>query len=82
MTQHLIILCMATSIAAFSGLMGCSSKGAASAAVATRAVLVTRVRLVALDNSLRAVGLLTPKDEARLAFKTGGVIDMIKVEEG
>jgi RND family efflux transporter MFP subunit len=85
MTQHLIILCMATSIAAFSGLMGCSSKGAANAAnaaSAARAVQVTRVQLAVLDNSLRAVGLLTPKDEARLAFKMGGVIETIKVEEG
>ncbi len=35
-----------------------------------------------LDNTLRAVGVLTPKDEARLSFKEGGLVESIKVEEG
>jgi RND family efflux transporter MFP subunit len=45
-------------------------------------VQVTRVQMAVLDNTLRAVGLLTPKDEARLSFKVGGVIEFIRVEEG
>jgi membrane fusion protein, multidrug efflux system len=82
MTQQLLIFCMATSAAAFAGLVGCTSKGAANSVVQARAVQVTRVQMAALDNTLRAVGLLTPKDEARLSFKVGGLIESIKVEEG
>jgi RND family efflux transporter MFP subunit len=82
MTQHILIIWMATAVATFSGLVGCSSKGAASAIAAARAVHVTRVQMAILDNTLRAVGLLTPKDEARLSFKMGGVIEFIRVEEG
>jgi multidrug efflux system membrane fusion protein len=82
MTQHFLIFWMATMVAAFSGLIGCTGKGAANPAVQTRAVQVTRVQMAALDNTLRVVGLLTPKDEARLSFKVGGLIESIKVEEG
>jgi multidrug efflux system membrane fusion protein len=82
MTQHIVIIWMATAVATFSGLVGCTSKGAASAAAAIRAVQITRVQMAVLDNTLRAVGLLTPKDEARLSFKVGGLIESIKVEEG
>ena len=32
--------------------------------------------------SLRAIGVLAPADEVRLAFKTGGVIRTIAVEQG
>jgi RND family efflux transporter MFP subunit len=32
--------------------------------------------------SLRAVGVLAPADEVRLAFKTGGLVDAINVEQG
>jgi membrane fusion protein, multidrug efflux system len=82
MTQHAMIIWMATAVATFSGLVGCTSKGAASAIVAARAVQVTRVQMAVLDNTLRSVGLLTPKDEARLSFKVGGVIEFIRIEEG
>jgi RND family efflux transporter MFP subunit len=82
MTQHIVIIWMATAVATFSGLVGCSSKGAASAIAAARAVQVTRVQMAVLDNTLHAVGLLTPKDEARLSFKVGGVLEFIGVEEG
>jgi RND family efflux transporter MFP subunit len=63
-------------------LPGCSSKGSEVTASATRAVGVAPVKMAALDNTLHAVGLLSPKDEARLSFKVGGVIESIKVEEG
>jgi membrane fusion protein, multidrug efflux system len=82
MTQHIMIIWMATAVATFSGLVGCTSKGAASAIAAARAVQVTRVKMAVLDNTLRAVGLLSPKDEARLSFKVGGVVEFIRVEEG
>jgi multidrug efflux system membrane fusion protein len=82
MTQQLLIFCLASSAAAFTSLVGCTSKGAANAAIQARAVHVTRVQLAVLDNTLRAVGLLTPKDEARLSFKVGGLIESITVEEG
>jgi membrane fusion protein, multidrug efflux system len=82
MTQQVLITWMAIAIATFSGLVGCTSKGAASAIAAARAVQVTRVQMAILDNTLHSVGLLTPKDEARLSFKVGGVIEFIRVEEG
>ena len=82
MTQHIMIIWMATAVATFSGLAGCTSKGAANAIAAARAVQVAPVQMAVLDNTLRAVGPLTPKDEARLSFKVGGVIEFIHVEEG
>ena len=82
MTQHMIIIWAATAVATFSGLVGCTTKGATDAIAAARAVQVTRVQMAILDNTLRAVGLLSPKDEARLSFKVGGLIESIKVEEG
>jgi membrane fusion protein, multidrug efflux system len=63
-------------------LAGCSSKGSETAGVSTRAVSVASVKMATLDNTLHAVGLLSPKDEARLSFKAGGVIESIRVEEG
>ena len=81
MTQHMIIVWAATAVATFSGLVGCSAKGAADA-VTARAVQVSRVQMALLDNTLHAVGLLSPKDETRLSFKVGGLIESIKVEEG
>lgn len=82
MTQHTVIIWMATAVATFSGLVGCTGKGATNAIAAVRAVQVTRVQMAILDNTLRAVGVLTPKDEARLSFKEGGLVESIKVEEG
>ena len=82
MTQHMIIIWAATAVATFSGLVGCTTKGATDAIAAARAVQVTRVQMAILDNTLRVVGLLSPKDEARLSFKVGGLIESIKAEEG
>jgi membrane fusion protein, multidrug efflux system len=82
MTQHLLIFWMATIAAAVSGLLGCTGKGSGSATSPPRVVQVTRVQFSRLDNTLRAVGLLTPKDEMRLSFKMAGLIESIKVEEG
>jgi len=78
--QRVIFHIMA--IAACVWLAACSSKGSEVAATPARAVRTAPVRIAALDNTLHAVGLLTPKDEERLSFKVGGVIESIKVEEG
>ena len=67
MTQHILMIWMATAVATFSGLVGCTSMGAASTRAAVRAVQVTRAQSAFLDNILRAVGLRTPIDEALLA---------------
>jgi RND family efflux transporter MFP subunit len=40
------------------------------------------VTATALGDAVHAVGILTPKDEARLSFKVGGVVESIRVEEG
>ncbi len=63
-------------------VVGCSHKADRTAAPAPRSVHVAAVANTELDNTLRAVGLLTPKEEARLSFKVGGLIESIPVEEG
>jgi multidrug efflux system membrane fusion protein len=63
-------------------LTGCSRSAGGTVAAPVRSVQVAAVSAAALDNTLRAVGLLTPKDEARLSFKVGGLIESIRVEEG
>ena len=47
-----------------------------------RPVTVAATVSAALADGMRTVGLLTPKDEARLGFKVNGVIEAIRVEEG
>lgn len=51
----------------------------ASAAPPVRAVPVESIEVA---REVRAVGVLAPRDEIRLAFKIGGVIDRITVEAG
>ena len=55
---------------------------AAEAPAPARAVTVAPVVDATLADAVHTVGLLTPKDETRLAFKVGGVIEAIRVEEG
>jgi RND family efflux transporter MFP subunit len=62
--------------------VACSRGQTQNAATPLRAVHVGRAEQLTLDNSLHAVGLLTPKDEMRLSFKVGGVIEAIRVDEG
>ncbi len=45
-------------------------------------VRVATVEQAPAEESLRAVGVLAPADEVRLAFKAGGVIQSITVEQG
>jgi len=80
-TQQWTLGMIATALSVI-GLGGCSNKGAANTVDPGRAVQIARVQMATLDNSLRVVGLLTPKDEERLSFKVGGLIESINVEEG
>lgn len=65
-------------------LAACGGEVAQRSAAETdvRPVRVAPVEIAPLGGTVRAVGLLAPKDEARLSFKLGGVIDSIRVEEG
>jgi len=63
-------------------LAACGRRGPEPEAAAARPVRVAPVATAPVGASVRAVGLLGPKDEARLAFKVGGVIESIHVEEG
>ena len=46
------------------------------------AVRAVPVASVAVTAQTRAVGVLAPRDEIRLAFKVGGVVDSVRVEAG
>jgi RND family efflux transporter MFP subunit len=63
-------------------ISACSRSSSATTAAPVRPVRVAEARSAALDNTLRAVGLLAPKDETRLSFKVGGLVESIPVEEG
>jgi RND family efflux transporter MFP subunit len=63
-------------------VVACSRNVGGSVAPPVRTVQVAPVESVQLDTTLRTVGLLTPKDEMRLSFKVGGLIESIRVEEG
>jgi multidrug efflux system membrane fusion protein len=79
--RHWVLLCIAA-ILAVGAVVACSHKASGTAVAPLHTVRVAAVTDAALDNTLRAVGLLTPKDEARLSFKVGGLIESINVEEG
>jgi RND family efflux transporter MFP subunit len=79
--RHWVLLCVAATVAV-SVVVACSRRASGTVAAPMRTVHVAAVTDATLDNTLRAVGLLTPKDEARLSFKVGGLIESIQVEEG
>jgi len=63
-------------------LAGCGN-GADSATTASAApVRVAMVETASAAETLRAIGVVAPADEVRLAFKTGGMIRAIHVEQG
>ncbi len=77
------LLGLAALALALAGIAACSrSHDDAAAANPLRPVRVAPVTLAALGDGVHAVGLLTPKDEARLSFKVGGVLESVRVEEG
>jgi RND family efflux transporter MFP subunit len=65
-------------------LGACGREAAPEAATAREAAPVRTVpaELVDLDASVRAVGILAPRDEVRLSFKVGGVIERVDVDAG
>ncbi len=67
--------------AALLGACGAEKKSDASDAqpAPVRAVPVASIAVAA---QTRAVGVLAPRDEIRLAFKVGGVVDSVRVESG
>ncbi len=63
-------------------LAGCGNGTEPAPARAASPVRVAAVEQASAAESLRAIGVLAPADEVRLAFKTGGVIQSIAVEQG
>ncbi len=63
-------------------LAACGNDAAPAAAKGAAPVRVAIVETAPAVASLRAVGVLAPADEVRLAFKTGGVIRSIEVVQG
>jgi multidrug efflux system membrane fusion protein len=78
--RNWLLPCVAALLAA--SVVACSRSAGGAVAAPLHTVHVAPVKDAALDDTLRAVGLLTPKDEARLSFKVGGLIESIRVEEG
>ena len=70
-------------VAAFAAASGCGSgkqhEAGESPPAAVRAV---PVESVSVAHQTRAVGVLAPRDEIRLSFKVGGVVDTVRVESG
>src|SRR5688572_22316504 len=63
-------------------LAGCGDGSEEPREQSAAPVRVATVEQAPAAESLRAVGVLAPADEVRLAFKTGGVIQSIAVEQG
>src|SRR5688572_18115047 len=61
---------------------GCGNGTEPESAQGAAPVRVARVEEAPATAALRAIGVLAPADEVRLAFKTGGVIRQIAVEQG
>ncbi len=79
-TVLLSLTALALTVAA---IAACSHRSdGAAPANPLRPVRVAPAASGELGEAVHAVGLLTPKDEARLSFKVGGVLDSIRVEEG
>lgn len=63
-------------------IAGCGNRTEPEATQGAAPVRVARVEEAPATEALRAIGVLAPADEVRLAFKTGGVIRQIAVEQG
>ncbi|MBK6350831.1 MAG: efflux RND transporter periplasmic adaptor subunit [Proteobacteria bacterium] len=74
----------AFSVVAVAALLGAcgAEKRADTADTQPAAVRAVPVASVAVTAQTRAVGVLAPRDEIRLAFKVGGVVDSVRVESG
>jgi len=80
--RNWVLLGIAAALALGAIVVACSHSAGGTVAAPVRTVRVAAVTGAALDNALHAAGLLTPKDEARLSFKVGGLVESIQVEEG
>jgi RND family efflux transporter MFP subunit len=76
--KHGTIIAAAAALA----LAGCGNGAEPATGRPAAPVRVAAVEQAPAAESLRAVGVLAPADEVRLAFKTGGVIQSIAVEQG
>lgn len=74
--NSLALIVLATALAS------CGSGSEPAATPSAAPVRVAVVESAPAIESLRAVGVLAPADEVRLAFKTGGVIRSIEVVQG
>jgi len=74
-----VALAMAALLAACGDRPHPASRPAAADAEPVRA---TRVENARVAQQVRAIGVLTTRDEVRLAFKIGGIIDSITVDSG
>ncbi len=85
-TNHNIspILAIFAALSLSSVLAGCAQSGAhaAAAPVAARTVRAVPVQEAAIARPIRAVGVLEPQDKHTLAFKVGGVVARVAVNEG
>ena len=63
-------------------LAGCGNGADTTAATEAAPVRVASVETASSAEALRAIGVVAPADEVRLAFKTGGMIRSINVEQG
>jgi RND family efflux transporter MFP subunit len=75
---------LGATLAAVLALAACGREPAPDTGPEQRAAPVRTAPAVsaAVTDEVRAVGLLTPRDELRLSFKTGGVIDAVMVDVG
>jgi RND family efflux transporter MFP subunit len=69
-------------LAASLAMAGCGNGAETESADAAAPVRVAVVTEAPATESLRAIGVLAPADEVRLAFTTGGVIRTIAIEQG
>ncbi|MCZ8131038.1 MAG: efflux RND transporter periplasmic adaptor subunit [Steroidobacteraceae bacterium] len=63
-------------------LAACGGAEPPAPATEPRTVRVAPVESAPFASQVAAVGLLAPKDAARLSFKVGGVVESVRVEEG
>ena len=77
-------LALAALTATLGGLLlaACQRPAPAPTGAALRSVVVAAVSDGSLGETLRIVGVLAPRDEVRLSFKVGGVVESVGVEEG
>lgn len=73
---------LALVLAAGLGACGPAGEEVATERQQPAAVRAVPVASVALARQSRAVGTLAPRDEIRLSFKTGGVVDSVRVDSG